>query len=249
MTIRNDLMTAVSLAALASAGVISAAPAADLSGPEEVIELAVESAQDDWSGFYAGFGISGAYGVDSLSLVDVKGNVSKDLDNEDFSLSSIDGFVEGGYDFQTGNLVFGVNGNYDFNYSSDTSAFQKSAKTVYTEQLGSGWGLGVRAGILANDSTLVFGSVGFASRDVELGYEKAAGKDPAVSFNETVSAAGYYVGAGMETLLSDNLSLKAEYRYSQFDGYETGATGKSGKVLSSDGFDLHQVRASLNWRF
>ena len=247
MTIRNDLMTAVSLAALASAGVISAAPAADLSEPELVIALAVESAQDDWNGFYAGFGISGAYGVDSLSLVDAKGNVSKDLDNEDFSLSSIDGFVEGGYDFQTGNLVFGVNGNYDFNFSSDTSEFQKSANSVYTEQLGSGWGLGVRAGILANDSTLVFGSVGFASRDVELGYEKS-GKDP-VSFNETVSAAGYYVGAGMETLISDNLSLKAEYRYSQFDGYETGAIGKSGKVLSSDGFDLHQVRASLNWRF
>lgn len=144
-------------------------------------------------------------------------------------------------------MVFGVTGNYDFSFSSDTAEFQKSAKTTVTETLGNGWGLGVRAGLLANESTLVFGSVGYTAREVELGYEK----ESKVPFSESYTASGFYVGAGVETLLSDNLSLKAEYRYSQYsDGYTTGAVASSGKhVLISDGFDQQQVRASLNWRF
>ena len=210
-----------------------------------VVPAAEEPAPAAWNGFYAGFGLSAAYGVDSVSLLNTD-KVKTDFTN-DFPLSSVDGFVEGGYDFQAGNFVLGVNGNYDFSFSSDTSEFQKSAKTVVTETLGNGWGLGVRAGMLVNESTLVFGSVGYAARDVELGYQKE-GKDP---FSETVSQSGYYVGAGVETMLSDKLSLKAEYRYSQYgEGYTTGAVATSGKhVLTSDGFDVQQVRASLNWRF
>lgn len=246
MTIRNDLMTAVSLAALASAGAISAAQAADLSEPAVVVAQSEEMASADWSGFYAGFGLSSAFGVDTLSLIHTD-EVKTDATN-DYDLSGVNGFVEGGYDFQAGSLVFGVNGNYDFNFSDDVStSTSKSGKAVTSESLGNGWGVGVRAGVLANESTLVFGSLGYASRDVEVGYEKE-GKDP---FSETYAATGYYVGAGIETLLTDSISLKAEYRYSQFgDGYESAALGKSGKhVLSSDGFDTQQVRASLNWRF
>lgn len=249
MTVKYDLMTAVSVLALATAIGATAAQAADLSAPAAPVVVAEPELAKDWTGFYLGFGLNANYGVDTLNLVHNEKDPVESERLTDFALSGVGGTVEAGYDLQVNNLVFGVNGNYDFNLKSDTQEYQKSAKTTYSETLGNGWGLGLRAGLLVNESTLVFGSVGYTSRDLEVAAVKQGEEDYGV--DETYALSGYYVGAGLETKLTKDISLKAEYRYNVYgDGFETGTYGKSGNhSLSSDGFNQQQVRATLAWRF
>jgi outer membrane immunogenic protein len=235
---KSELLAAVSLLALACA--VNTASAADLVTPatsEEAVVSVPSAAASDWSGFNIGIGIISEYGSDTLYKED-----GKTLNS--MPLSGLGGFVEGGYDFQSGDFVFGVTGNFDL---LNTSAeYQKSAKTTITETLGSGWGAGVRAGLLANESTLVFGSLGYTSRSLDLNYDYS---DDTFDDEYSTTVSGYYLGAGVETKLMEHLSLKAEYRFSQFDGFTATDITKSNKNYVSDGFDTHQVRMSLNWDF
>jgi outer membrane immunogenic protein len=232
---KSELLAAVSLLALACA--VNGASAADLAAPAEEVVSVPSATTSDWTGFSIGIGVISEYGSDTLYKED-----GKTLNS--MPLSGLGGFVEGGYDFQSGDFVFGVTGNVDM---SNTSAeYQKSARTLVTETLGAGWAAGVRAGLLANESTLVFGSLGYTARSLDLTYDYT---DDLYDDKYSTTVSGFYLGAGVETKLMEHVSLKAEYRLSQFDGFTATDITKSNKDYVSDGFDTHQVRMSLNWDF
>lgn len=232
---KSELLAAVSLLALACA--VNGASAADLVTPAEEVVSVPSATTSDWTGFSIGIGVISEYGSDTLYKED-----GKTLSN--MPLSGFGGFVEGGYDFQSGDFVFGVTGNYDLLNSS--AEYQKSAKTLVTETLGAGWAAGVRAGLLANESTLVFGSLGYTARSLDLTYDYT---DDTYDDEHSTTVSGYYLGAGVETKLMEHVSLKAEYRFSQLEGFTATDITKSNKDYVSDGFDTHQVRMSLNWDF
>lgn len=52
---------------------------------------------------------------------------------------------------------------------------------------------------------------------------------------------GWAAGAGVETLIATDLTLKAEYMYVDFPGFDIGG--------SSVDANAHTVRAGLNWHF
>jgi outer membrane immunogenic protein len=58
---------------------------------------------------------------------------------------------------------------------------------------------------------------------------------------------GWTVGAGLEYAVTENISAKAEYRYSQFDGSDKTSPAVGGTEKAS--FHTHDVRIGLNYHF
>jgi outer membrane immunogenic protein len=148
-------------------------------------------------------------------------------------------------------------------------------------ELGNSWSVGARAGFLATDSTLIFGSAGYTSTNAKLkahfngdaDAETSGGSSGGGDVSGDASASwdveaetddwmsGYYVGGGVEQLLTSNLSLKLEYRYADLGTIETSESLSDSGGVPGDGYEwdaqvaaeadvtTHSVVATVNFRF
>lgn len=249
---KHNLLAAVSLLALGGT-----AHADDMTAPEV----------PDWTGFYVGAGGGGNYLFSALVFDDT--NITRESWTDDAGVARGFGTIELGADYQfDSNFLIGAVGNFDFGGSMDLGSYETS-DTPWADaewQAGNSWGIGARAGFLASPRTLIYGVGGFTQLDVST--DLFAGTDNATRDDEWTS--GYFVGAGVETLLTDNLSLKLEYRFSRYD--EVSATSSpiigpgpmpepmphpdNGVPCWPDevcnafsDIDSHTVRLTLAWRF
>ena len=160
------------------------------------------------------------------------------------------GRAEIGADYQFDRIVAGVNGSFTFGdrkmsssgagggvgtYSGrDGQESGTGAATVDSElELGNSWAIGARLGYLVTDSVLLFAAGGYTQAQAELSaaFEGAGSagtdEDSGISGAYDISSSnddwlgGYYVGAGLEALLTEQFSLKVEYRYADFGSIET----------------------------
>lgn len=192
--------------------------AADVSVLDEV--TAPQPVEYDWQGFYAGvFG----------GAVQMNGSGTA---VGPFSDSSTDGLVGvlGGFDFQYGNFVFGIEGDIAFSDASTTFGPGGSADFDWFGTLRG------RAGYLLDPSILLFGSAGFAAADVDLSLAGA-------TLGDTLT--GYVVGGGLEAALGGGFTARAEYLFTDYGS----TTGNVGGTAFSTEFDSHTVRGSIIYRF
>lgn len=184
---------------------IPQAPAAEYSEPV---------ASGNWAGAYAGGTASWQRG-DFNRQGDAKAN-------------GLGGGVYGGYNMQSGQLVYG--GETDLNYSG-----------VDAERNGLKGKQGVNGSIRGRvgydlNPFLVYGTAGVAVANHEL---------EGNGTNDEKLAAGYTVGAGVETFVTDNITARVEYRYSDYQKRDfdlgTGAISK--------GFDDHSVKVGMGVKF
>jgi outer membrane immunogenic protein len=168
-----------------------------------------------WSGFYVGGGIGAGAFVQDLSATyscygcSNRGSASSDFDG--IGGEGIFGTVTVGYDkvIRPG-WVAGVFADYDFsNMSSDISVSAGPAHFKGSLDHTSSWAVGGRLGYLVGPSTLVYGAAGYTQAEFDLNSSSGGGSLP--TFH------GYFVGAGFETFLRQNWTLKLEYRFSQFN--------------------------------
>ena len=250
MTVRSEFLTAVSVAAISGvcAFSISDARAADLGDPAHRWDAPeMNTPLERWTGFYAGFGFGGAFGSNHLDRIHTKDGVKVEGE-ADFGPSNALGTVEGGYDYRVDRMVFGAAANFDFSISRSTESYSKDEKETISESLGNAWGVGLRAGYLATEYTLLYGTAGYTGRQLEVSAVKTDALEFASDNKHNLS--GYYVGAGVETLLTQRWSLKAEYRFSVYgDGADTPPFDADGHFASFGGVDVHQMRATLDYRF
>jgi opacity protein-like surface antigen len=126
----------------------------------------------------------------------------------------------------------------------------KDKDHTVTESISNTWGLGGRAGMLINDNTLLFGAAGVAGATLHVAMTPGGDEDP---IDESGSLTGYYIGAGLETLLKNGWSLKGEYRYSGYSGgFDTADyKNKDGeeKWLNIGNLVTQSVRLTLDRRF
>ena len=133
-----------------------------------------------------------------------------------------------GYRVQFGTLVVGLEG--DANAKSGSNSYAYSDTNIFRSESFSGtvkqaWDGSVRgrAGFLVTPSTLAYGTVGVAFGNVSGSFAYAAHENVADDCGPCASAAGagswsttrtgLTGGAGIETLITQGLALRLEYRY------------------------------------
>ncbi len=185
---------------------------APFGGPESGYTVAYQQGPANWTGFYLGLGAGGGM---------------TNFDSDFFGgILNFDGFggegwlAEGtaGFDFQAGNFVLGALGNVNWsNIEASASAFG-----VFNASLQSQWGADAlgRAGFLLTDRSLLYALGGWSWERYE-----GSGSAPFGSVSDTEDTSGPTVGAGVEVLVTNNLSVKGEYRYTKFDSFDFGTGG------------------------
>lgn len=219
-------MTNISKIALATAAVLAfgtAAQAADaiLPVPAAPVIVPPQSTAFDWSGFYAGINLGYNFG----SVYDSNGDAVYE------SVNGLIGGVQAGANFQFDGFVLGIEG--DLQHSD---AFQD--EVVETAALNYFGTVRARAGV-ALDAFMPYVTGGLAFGE---GTVYSGGTDWA-----TASHLGWTAGAGVEAAVTDDMSVKVEYLYTDL-GEQTYTLENAGTSVDA-GLNSHTIRAGLNWHF
>ncbi|MEN9894991.1 MAG: hypothetical protein RIR97_843 [Pseudomonadota bacterium] len=138
------------------------------------------------------------------------------------------GQLYGGYNMQDGQIVYGAEADvgYSGNHSSDG--------TVKTTQ-GINGSVRGRVGYDLSPA-LVYGTAGVAATRL---------KASDATSGESKTAIGWTAGAGVEALVTDSITARVEYRYTDYANSNFKLT--SGTV--SRGYDEHSVKVGLGVKF
>ena len=234
----------------------------------------VTTVTPNWTGFYLGVGVGGAFATHEHSANDVleqrDGGVVQVLDAQRlWHLDNGDGRFFGtvtlGYDqLVTSHWLAGVFVDYDFGNGRDNSriaAIGPFNDIHLSNQNNHAWSIGGRLGFLSSPSTLLYVSAGWTQISIDGDLSFTLG-DTQFRRSFDRDRNGWFVGAGIETQLGwlgSNWSLRGEYRFSQFDddnrrlilGEDScGAACTFRQRLEFDhDIDVHSVRAVLVYKF
>ena len=200
-----------------------------------------------WSGLY--FGGSIDYGVTTSTL-------SHDLivfappydghDKSDVSSHGVTGTISAGFDREIHpGVLLGIFGDYTFgSLNGDVAVFDPvNGPSTATVKYDNAWGVGGRLGIVTSCCTAVFVNAGYTRIDVEFTNPTRG------SIDRTLD--GYFIGAGVEHLLRDNIVVSFDYRFSDYGKktlfQDSGACGCNERIdLDSQ---IHSLRLGLKYRF
>jgi outer membrane immunogenic protein len=209
---KRILFTTVSLGVL---GLMSPALGADL--PVYSKASAVAAPTYDWSGLYVGVFGGGGFGNHNLNnALGPAGFANFTINYE--STGGLGG-VEGGYNWQSGNIVLGVeaDGFWSGIKGSDISQFNAGTLpigSIDATSLRNGATLRARGGI-AVDRLLLFFTGGWA-----YGSFQHTNTDPVLGIDQfTAHRSGLAAGGGIAYAMTDNLIGKIEYRYYDYGRY------------------------------
>lgn len=203
-----------------------------------------------WTQFYVGAGLGFDFGTGQSSLAPIGGPAAFNftgLQGADLGLSAFAGF-----DVQVA-PQFVVGGFIDYDWSRQKSVVSISAfRTDFTASMPSldqGWTIGGRAGFLVTPDVLVYGLAGYSQMRIN-NWGITFTNPPAVNFavqEAKLTPHGYTVGFGAEYRLTNNVSLRGEYRYVGL-GSSTTVDNVNGAVWTTD-LSEHLVRISAAYRF
>ena len=229
---------------VAAALMLTAGQAAADGLPSKGRVKAPEAAPPSWSGFYVGAGIGAGAVVHDLTVTqeDYCGHCDAAAGSYGTNVFNFDGIGgEGifgtltiGYDhvIRPG-WVGGIFADYDFsNISTDVSLNGEGISLEHSYS----WSIGGRLGFLANPTTLLYGAAGYTQAEFDFG--------PLGS----PTFSGYFVGAGIETFLRQNWTLKLEYRFTQFDSESLGEGHEGGYTRVDLEPSMHTARLVLSYK-
>ncbi|RUT32696.1 porin family protein [Arsenicitalea aurantiaca] len=234
-------MTALRLgiATAATALMTASAFAADLYIPIEQPFIPDVSAPLGWSGAYVGAHVGYGWGEARIPFGPF------DIYNE------LDGWLAGaqaGYNFNLDGVVIGVEG--DFSWADLEGAIgSEPGEGFLTNSVD--WLATLRGRVgLPVDALLVYGTAGIAFANgatTTAVFELEEGEPTTQSVTNT--HVGWVVGAGIEAMVTESISLKAEYLYHEF-GTETYVSdvGPVGGGLDV-GFNVSTAKIGLNFHF
>jgi outer membrane immunogenic protein len=237
----------------------SSASAADL--PQRMMAPIPLPSIESWTGFYVGAGGGGSFLNNKISATPGSDPGSPGISGVLNGLGAQGGMftLNAGYDYQmTPSFVVGVFGDYDFqNLKTSVDVNIAAIPLSVHGEIGVNrqWSIGGRIGYLASPRTLVFVSGGYTQLGLSDFTATASGAFPTLNLVAAVpTISGGFIGAGMETKLTSNISLRGEYRYTQFGSGQVTLPTIDGTDINS--FELVRVsptlqtiKASVNYRF
>ena len=197
--------------ALFATGAGGAAAAADLPHPSYYTAPALLSAYS-WTGLYLGGNLGHAWGVTS---------------NNPTRPSGFAGGAQGGYNWQTGQFVFGGEADIQLSGANDTFAPWKFSNPWFGTLRG-------RAGFAVNNF-LIYGTAGVAFGELSA---ETIGLQ-----SESHTNVGWTAGVGVEAGLAASWSAKVEYLFVDLASSTYGLTGTSNALSAS------LLRMGVNYHF
>ena len=230
---KKFLLATVALVAL---GATVPALAADLPARTYTKAPAYVAPLYNWTGFYIGGHIGGAFSGDNNF-----GGLTTGNNNDGRFL----GGLQAGYDYQFApNWVLGIEGQYSWLGSNNNGIIfpggfiynnNQRALASVTGRVGYTWGPGL---------LYVKGGYAFSDNNESL---TLAGVPTAFAFSGG-HRDGYTVGAGLEYMFTQNWSGKIEYQYYNF-GNSSFVTPVALAPFGNFRTDDHVVKAGINYRF
>lgn len=166
-----------------------------------------------------GFHVDGIVGYDHPSISD----------------ESADGVVYGmgvGYDFQSGNAIFGVEAEATDSSADESLTGAVLAGDTLRVRAGRDLYVGGRAGFGIGGNSLLYAKLGYTNARVRVDYEDGTA-GTVNDFTQRTNLDGIRAGAGAQFGLGSRAYLRTEYRYSNYQ----------------DGISRHQVMAGFGFRF
>lgn len=184
--------------------------------------------REKWTGFYAGAHLGGSWGSTTPA----------GLSSDSITLDGFVGGLQGGYNYQYQQIVFGAEADATW-AGIDGTRFYPGAGAALGADMN--WMASIRGRLgFAWDNLLVYGTAGIAFTSLGL---DAAG--PAGFSSSRESLHGLVYGAGVEMKLTQQISARVEALRYNFDDR---SYGTAAGVLDM-GADVTTVRAGLNWHF
>jgi outer membrane immunogenic protein len=224
-----------------------------------------------WTGFYVGgnFGAKWARASDSVNVAPATAFDAALPSGASLPLTSTTprSFIGGGqvgYNWQTGRVVFGIEGDIDLQDWRTTQVLGNFASgTVFVPgdsfTVNSRWQASLRGRLgYAADRLLIYATGGWAWTDVKAGANFTPFEDaPATSATERATLTGGTIGGGLEYAFWDHMSLGVEARYTRYGSHTfNGGTLALGfapfvftPVTQAIQPNTVEILERLNWRF
>lgn len=231
------------LSGVASVASFSSSMAGDLPSKKPAPSApAVSVPAHSWTGLSFGVGGGAQFlqshdyvNSDAFAYADAEGFVSQQVDHTaDMGRLGAFGTVQIAADYEASGMVFGGFADYDFGkvqakwdeYNNSCYSygppFAAECRSGASVEISNSWDVGARLGFLVTDRALVYGLAGYSWGKIKTSaynnawngtnnYSNTAAFNVGAVKSET--RGGLMLGAGVEYALTNNLSLKAEYRH------------------------------------
>jgi len=227
-----------------------------------------------WTGCYIGVNAGGKWGkvtgADSIPAATGAGGTSPasafGFDSGSSNNGSFIGGGQVGCNYQTGQFVFGIEADADWQRLNQTVTVGALAPLLFvpgdTFSFSSRWQASVRGRLgYAWDRTLLYVTGGVAFTDMTVATNFIPfGIFPGTAATDRQTLTGATVGAGVEYAITNNLSLGVEGRYTWYgsQNFNTGSLATIGfaggpftfsPTTASVKLNTAEVLARLNWKF
>ncbi|GLK78714.1 outer membrane protein [Methylopila turkensis] len=205
--------------------VIAASVAALGAAPALAADLPYETPAGEYAAPASGFTWSGAYVGAQAGYGWAKANNRQGRDTKP-SGAIVGGYAGYNHQFDASPVVVGVETDVNYNDGSDRKV--TAATRIRNEQQ---WSGATRAKVgYAYDRYLAYGAAGVAYSG-----QKVSGRVGADRGSDDKTAVGYTVGAGVEGAVTDNVTARLEYRYTDYgtDKYRIGGSREKTDVTEN----------------
>ncbi len=256
-------MKKLALALAATAAFAGQAIAADMPARVTKAPPPVMAPVANWTGCYISGGLGyGLYHQENVDYFNAPPAARLQLSGQyDTGGRGWLGRAQAGCDYQFGgigswNVVVGIFGDYDW---ADINGRFSTAASVATETLNTQWAIGGRIGLLVTPQLLTYFSGGYTEANFDYGTFTFNFPPPLNVATGTYlgnhTYKGWFLGSGLEYALgwAPGLTLKTEYRFSEFDTGTNAFRLVANNALTGFEVDstkyVHTVTTSLSYKF
>lgn len=208
------------------------------------LAAAVPALAEDWTQGYIGLGIGADVLTGRGDVVTAGGDAvhGEAPFGGDLGLS-----VTIGADYQVNSVfVVGAFATYDWSNIDTNASITDGVDTVTANliKIDSGWTVGGRLGVLATPASMIYALLGYSW----MNYDDIKVSGIGQSFNFALpDTSGWTVGLGFEHKLNHNVSLRGEYRYTEFSKETVFSDPTIGSVSGES--QNHSARLVAAYRF
>lgn len=252
-SIKGMEMRYVRLFLLAGIACVSAVPAIGADLPRKAPVMAPVAAIYNWSGFYVGGHVGGAWGEENSTIVSAPGILTPGT-LVTFEPSGFLGGAQVGANWQFGTWVLGAEFDWSWTNANDTvlvptllpGVSGRAAKDINWFATAT-----ARLGYTMNN-VLIYAKGGAAWVEVDYAVAGVTTAGGVVVFGPALiddRRVGWTVGAGIEFGIIANWSAKIEYDYLDFGAEQYTFTAPGATATTSSEIQMHLVKGGINYRF